>query len=783
MEDKRQKENIPPLRFQQIITSPPTSTERHCDSTVNTTNTSPSQNRNQFIPQTFITSTHRRAEPTRSRPTIGGKTISSSMMSKVKTSTTSSVHNNNNKNNNNISILDENNNINNINNHMNNINNNNNISNNNNNNNTNNNNNNNNQHQRMEQKMSTEQLKMLSRRIDPTLPVSPHGSPRKPALPSIFTNKKENERSPKRITTTNSSSASHLSNKNSSLSITYSCQEPHSYSLYQTCIDLWPTEPTLGDFSSDNIKSLTDLLKVRLSQAKYRILAQLEDEEKQELQGKKYKKMYPSISSVASTLLRDDIDYSTWPTFEKHTIELSSKRSNVFACVSGNGHSLFHHRDSYLQRHRHQQRKRFLSHAMDDLGKYSTVSFPPPPPSVHHHSHLHQHQKKDLKRKRRSKSKSTLPPSPTSSSSLATKDIRSQRENEARLQASQIAPVVLDDGTHSFVCTPCNKKYKTRNGLVYHLSRCTYQNTNDTQSSSTTTLTQDTEKEQEQDEVTTTISLNKSSQETAATAEASVQDDSKTSTVFCICDHPNDDNGMMVQCDECQYWLHVGCVGMADAVLDDIYNCPRCINRLMKRPKLASLSSSETTTTVTATNSAITTQDDITTLNNALLLQQLNDTTKSLNFSTLPTTTATSTSGTSLTTIPQSSSSPNSLPLTSSDIKSTQQSAIWDDFDLLDNTNSSNNNNSNESDTTNINNDSNSSNDNNNNNSNMNNMWGLSSDIPSLLYSDANVMTSTLDDDMPSYLMDLPSSELSPHDLQPTDWFQFANFDDDFCEF
>ncbi|KAI9306227.1 hypothetical protein BJ944DRAFT_138053, partial [Cunninghamella echinulata] len=56
-------------------------------------------------------------------------------------------------------------------------------------------------------------------------------------------------------------------------------------------------------------------------------------------------------------------------------------------------------------------------------------------------------------------------------------------------------------------------------------------------------------------------------------------DDSKTSTVFCICDHPTDDNGMMVQCDECQSWLHVGCVGMADAVLDDIYNCPRCINR------------------------------------------------------------------------------------------------------------------------------------------------------------------------------------------------------------
>ncbi|CAO3618749.1 unnamed protein product [Cunninghamella blakesleeana] len=773
MEDKRQKENIPPLRFQKIITSPPTSTERHRD--IDITTTSPTSNRNRFIPQTFTTSaTHRRAEPTRTtRPTIGGKTISSSMISKINSTSINNNNSNNINNNTTTSNINSDNNDNNSNNSNNNNNNNNNstmdentaidnnknINNSNNNSNVNNNNNNNNQHKYNEQKMSTEQLKMLSRRIDPSLPVSPHGSPCKPALPSIFTNK---EKSPKR-------SSSNLFNKNISLSKTYSCQEPHSYSLYQTCIDLWPTEPTLGDFSSDNIKSLTDLLKVRLSQAKYRILAQLEDEEKKELQGKKYQKMYPSITPVASSLLRDDIDYSTWPTFEKHAIELSPKRSNVYTCVSGNGKNLFRHRDSYLQRHRQQQqqrqllqlqqqRKKCLSHSIDDLGKYSTVSFPPPLPS----SSLHP-QKKDLKRKRRSKSKSMLPSSPSSSAtSSSTKDARSQRENEARLQASQVQPVVLEDGSQSFVCTSCDKKYKTRNGLAYHLSRCANQNINDTQTSasSNTTLSQEVKIEHDQ-EIT---NVNKSSQENSQSTTTAVQDDSRASIVQCICDHPNDDNGMMVQCDECQSWLHVGCVGMADAVLDDIYNCPRCIDRLMKKPKISSNTntSPETSTTVTdnTTNPVlVTTQNDLTTLNNnALLLQQLNETEKSLNF-------------------PPLSSIPPSSP--SSNIKSTQQqSAVWDDFEILDNSNSSNNTTTTDhkSNTPNINNE-------NNNNSNINNMWGLSADIPSLLYSDATMMTSTLDDDIPSYLMDLPSSELSPHDLQPTDWFQFANFDDDFCEF
>ncbi|KAI8344329.1 hypothetical protein BC941DRAFT_8433 [Chlamydoabsidia padenii] len=196
-------------------------------------------------------------------------------------------------------------------------------------------------------------------------------------------------------------------------------------------------------------------------------------------------------------------------------------------------------------------------------------------------------------------------------------------------------------------------------------------------------------------------------------ASPSLSSGSKSSGVNCVCDHPTDDEKMMVQCDECQLWLHLDCVGTNDGVLDDIYNCPRCTDRLGKRRRLDPSPQ----------------RQDVA----SLIFDQLNNT-------------------------PTSGLSVDQQPSTVPENKPTPP--VWDD--LLD---------AGQTTTT-------PSVSNNKNHNNDVNMWGMSTaDIPSLLYSDA--MTSTLDDDLP-YLMDLPSSDLSPHDLPPTDWFQFANFDDDF---
>lgn len=46
--------------------------------------------------------------------------------------------------------------------------------------------------------------------------------------------------------------------------------------LYQTCVGIWPENKTLEEHSYDNIKSLSNLLKVRLCQAKFKMMAKLD---------------------------------------------------------------------------------------------------------------------------------------------------------------------------------------------------------------------------------------------------------------------------------------------------------------------------------------------------------------------------------------------------------------------------------------------------------------------------------------------------------------------------
>ncbi|ORZ25566.1 hypothetical protein BCR42DRAFT_485717 [Absidia repens] len=645
LDDRLQKENRPPPGLhQQAQRTPSHSNYHHAGYPVNRSIGS----------NNIRKATPRHTEHTRQHPSTGGKTISSSLMKKVSQSCRGNSGGSNDENNSNSG------------NHINRS---------------------NSPHlrikpkQRIEQRMSPEQLKLLCRRIDPSLPASAHGSPSKPILPSIFTNDANNDR------------------PNSSLHHSSRPAYTSTSSLYQTCIDLWPSEPTLGNFASDNIKNLTNLLKVRLSQAKYRVLAQLEEDD--------HKHTNPTLLSAAR-ILRDDIDYSTWPSFEKHTIELSTKRSCGYVNVSGNGVRLFRQRNLYLQSRRLQQKQQHQQHlglvsspligkttAMDIHGHRSeiraTVSLPPPSPS----SHL----KTGSKRKRRvnSKANEKLP------------------RNDGRDLASKTLPVEFEDGSRAFVCTPCNKKYKTRNGLAYHLDRCANQPVNETAYAPITN-----------DEQTITTRQHPSSN-----SSSSLSPGSKSSGVHCVCDHPTDDEEMMVQCDECQLWLHLDCVGTNDGVLDDIYHCPRCTGT--KRPRL----------TVSEDQQQQQQQQQAM---NSLIFQQLNDTTA----------------------LPMEAST-KQLPFHSQ--ASSTQPSLWDNFDLLDGSDAvtpsapiptpSSSNTSNHGDTA--------------------NMWGLSTvDIPSLLYSDANGLPSALDDDYLPSIMDLPSSELSPHDLPPTDWFQFANFDDDF---
>jgi len=97
------------------------------------------------------------------------------------------------------------------------------------------------------------------------------------------------------------------------------------------------------------------------------------------------------------------------------------------------------------------------------------------------------------------------------------------------------------DITTQYSCATCHKCYKNNRGLAYHLERC--------RGTDGQTTREEEEEEEEED---------------------------PNAIIRCICARPSDANGSMVQCDRCEIWLHLDCIGQSEDALDEQYFCPRC---------------------------------------------------------------------------------------------------------------------------------------------------------------------------------------------------------------
>ncbi|GAA5807324.1 hypothetical protein MFLAVUS_000682 [Mucor flavus] len=116
------------------------------------------------------------------------------------------------------------------------------------------------------------------------------------------------------------------------------------------------------------------------------------------------------------------------------------------------------------------------------------------------------------------------PPLPSSSSLSLSK----RRRNSQQPQTQPTKIIKINDDETQFICEPCNKKYKTRNGLAYHLERCKYKS-----------------------------------------IESKV-------IIKCICqdDTTTNDSSTMIECVACNTWLHLRCVGSVTNEAN--YRCIRC---------------------------------------------------------------------------------------------------------------------------------------------------------------------------------------------------------------
>ncbi|KAG0173512.1 hypothetical protein DFQ28_008216 [Apophysomyces sp. BC1034] len=374
------------------------------------------------------------------------------------------------------------------------------------------------QGRRRRTRMSSEQLKQLSRRIDLTEPLlSPHVPPVKPALPALRPPMRKRSRL---RADDNSRSISKRLDHDTPMQHNETSAFRGRPSLYNTCANIWPGPASLGEFSHENIKCLSELLKVRLSQAKFRVLATLESVGTRD----------DNLSSYLQTN-----NCSTWLSLrERNPIKLSTKRHRSTCALTtvGSGKNLF-------TRNTTQKRPRPPTGIrMEDILDWQHTKH-----LTNHHdvnvstSDGCQHSKTPMKDRKRLSQRPLTAKDQNLKKPGVEKELSAQKRPQPK--GASIVPITLDDGSRAFVCEPCNKKYKNRGGLAYHLDRCKF-------------------RVQEDD---------------AATRD--VED--PNAIVNCICDNPAEDSGMMVQCDDCKAWLHFECTGVREDALDDNYRCPRCI--------------------------------------------------------------------------------------------------------------------------------------------------------------------------------------------------------------
>lgn len=107
-----------------------------------------------------------------------------------------------------------------------------------------------------------------------------------------------------------------------------------------------------------------------------------------------------------------------------------------------------------------------------------------------------------------------------------------------------------------YTCAHCQKQYKHLRGLTYHAERCKFKH--ESKKKDKKTLSKATESDD----------------------DASDTEEWRDAVTNCICadrhDDDDEESGPMVQCDKCESWLHLDCVGLDEDNLEEEYFCPRC---------------------------------------------------------------------------------------------------------------------------------------------------------------------------------------------------------------
>ncbi|KAG1049026.1 hypothetical protein G6F43_008622 [Rhizopus delemar] len=190
--------------------------------------------------------------------------------------------------------------------------------------------------------------------------------------------------------------------------------------LFSTCKGPWPEYQTLGDVCHDNIIKLSNRLKLHLVQGEYEMIA--DTDPNHELYG----------------LFKQDFMTIKPPKHSNNSV-LSFKRTKSVLSVVGN-------------------RRNLTARDRKSPGTTAVQSKEPSFPSKSW--------------KRAPKRPQIIQSTPIRSSHTQSTSSKTPIKSHSGLRKKRFPSAIPPDGKRFFLCEPCNKQYKNKNDLMYHLQRC-----------------------------------------------------------------------------------------------------------------------------------------------------------------------------------------------------------------------------------------------------------------------------------------------------------------------
>ncbi|KAF9109428.1 hypothetical protein BGX27_007635 [Mortierella sp. AM989] len=146
--------------------------------------------------------------------------------------------------------------------------------------------------------------------------------------------------------------------------------------------------------------------------------------------------------------------------------------------------------------------------------------------------------------------------------------------NDATAQRwSNVMDDALDHLSRRHGCEYCRKTYRNRNGLIYHMERCTMAQL---QTSISTDLDGDSTASETEDQRKARCPKSSGKDKNKNGGGESSNDEDEEGIIMCVCGS-KEDEGAMVQCDDCKVWLHIDCLDLTEEEIPEEYFCPTCL--------------------------------------------------------------------------------------------------------------------------------------------------------------------------------------------------------------